>query len=423
MKSTITLPVWGFALIVLAIVALLIIIWSLKRRRRPNLKGAAPASAIMPTVAGLVQSTVVGGNAIEVLQNGAFFDRFFADIEAAKSSINIETFLCREGEITRKLTELLLKKKKEGVEVRVLVDGSGGRKYGKDDVKRLTDAECCIRKYHPFLISNLGRFNERTHRKIAIIDGRLGYIGGHCLVDTWLGNAQDKKHFRDITARVRGPVITQLQSAFTDDWIEETGEVISGEKFFPELQSAGPSKAHIVFVSPRHGPSGLKLLHYIAIQEAKKSITIQNPYFLPDPDARDALLAAVKRGVEVRVMIPETDATDAKLVSHASHHHYGTLLKGGVRIFDYEKTLLHQKVFTIDRAWSSIGSTNFDDRSFEINREVSLVVYDENIARQLEETFSEDAKTAKERSLEEWKKRPALHKLKDGSAFLLNEQL
>jgi cardiolipin synthase A/B len=423
MKSTITLPLWGFALIVLAIVALLIIIWSLKRRRRPNLKGAGDGGAIMPTIAGLLQSTIVGGNAIEVLQNGEFFDRFFADIEAAQSSINIETFLCREGEITRKLTELLLKKRKHGVEVRMLVDGSGGRNYGKDDVKRLTDAECCIRKFHPFVISNLGRFNERTHRKIAIIDGRLGYIGGHCLVDAWLGNAQDKKHFRDITARVRGPVITQLQSAFTDDWIEETGEVISGEKFFPELQSAGSSKAHIVFVSPRGGPSGLKLLHYIAIQEAKKSITIQNPYFLPDPDARDALLAAVKRGVEVRIMIPETDATDAKLVSHASHHHYGTLLKGGVRIFDYEKTLLHQKVFTIDRAWSSIGSTNFDDRSFEINREVSLVVYDENIARQLEETFSEDAKTATERNLEQWRKRPALHKLKDGSAFLLNEQL
>jgi cardiolipin synthase len=421
--NSITLPMWGFALLVLAIVTLLIVLWSVKRRRRPNLKSAGRDGSIMPTVAGLVQSTIVGGNAIELLQNGAFFDRFFADIEAAQSTINIETFLCRQGEITKKLTELLLKKRKEGVDVRLLLDGSGGRKYGKDDVKRLTDAECCVRKYHPFVISNLGRFNERTHRKMAIIDGRLGYIGGHCLVDTWLGDAQDKKHFRDITARVRGPVVNQLQSAFTDNWIEETGEVIAGEKFFPELQSAGPSKAHVVFVSPIGGPSTIKLLHYIAIELAKKSITIQNPYFLPDPDARDALLAAVKRGVEVRVMIPDTDATDAKLVSHASHHHYGTLLKGGVRIFDYEKTLLHQKVFTIDHQWSSIGSTNFDDRSFEINDEVSLVVYDENIARQLEETFTEDAKTSTERNLEQWKKRHVLHKLKDGSAFLVNEQL
>ena len=422
-RTAVTLPLWVFALGMLTMAALFLIVWSLKRRRRPDLKGVRGGSTVMPTVAGLIQSTIVGGNSVQVLQNGEFFDRLFADIEAAQSTINIETFLCKAGEVTRKLTELLLKKRKEGVEVRMLVDGSGGKGYGKKDVKRLTEAECCVRKFHPFVISNLGRFNERTHRKMAIIDGRIGYIGGHCLVDSWLGNAQDKKHFRDISARIRGPVVNQLQSAFTDNWIEETGEVIAGEKFFPELQSAGSMKAQIVFVLGKGGPSTLKLLHYIAIQEAKKSITIQNPYFLPDPDARDALLAAVKRGVEVRVMIPATDATDAKLVSHASHHHYGTLLKGGVRIFDYEKTLLHQKVFTIDHAWSSIGSTNFDDRSFEINREISLVVHDEGIAKQLEETFEEDAKFATERSLEQWKDRPALHKLKDGSAFLLNEQL
>jgi cardiolipin synthase len=422
-NASIVLPLWVAGLFVVTIVALILILWSVKRRRRPNLKGVGRSESIMPTVAGLVQSTIVGGNDIELVQNGAFFERFFADIEAAQSSINIETFLCKHGEVTRKLTDLLLSKRKQGVEVRLLVDGSGGKGYGKDDVKRLTDGECCIREFHPFVVSNVGRFNERTHRKMAIIDGRLGYIGGHCLVDSWLGEAQDKKHFRDITARVRGPVINQLQSAFTDNWIEETGEVIAGEKFFPELQGVGSSKAQIVFVTGKGGPSTLKLLHYIAIQEARKSITIQNPYFLPDPDARDALVAAVKRGVEVRIMIPATDATDAKIVSHASHHHYGTLLQGGVRVFEYEKTLLHQKVFTIDHAWSSIGSTNFDDRSFEINREVSLVVFDENIARQLEETFDKDAKSATERNLEQWKKRGVLHKLTDGSAFLVNEQL
>jgi cardiolipin synthase len=305
----------------------------------------------------------------------------------------------------------------------VLVDGSGGRNFGKKDVKSLCDAGCQFRKFHPFVISNLGRFNQRTHRKIAIIDGRLGYIGGHCFVDTWLGTAQDKKHFRDITARVEGPVVRQLQATFADNWIEETGEVISGEKYFPELKEEGTTDGLIAWVSPNGGPSSLKLLHYIAIKQAKESITIQNPYFLPDPDARDALIEAVERGVEVRVMIPETDATDAKLVSHASHHHYGTLLKKGVRIFDYQKTLLHQKVFTIDHKWSSIGSTNFDDRSFEINREVSLVVFDEKIAAELEETFEKDLKNARERHLEEWVKRPIPHKLLEGTLFLLNEQL
>lgn len=424
LMRNIAIPAWLFGLLVLIIVILGLIVWSVKRRRRPHLRQSTEdTNNLLPTMAGLLQSTIVSGNDIEVLQNGEFFDRLFADLRKAKSSINIETFLCRQGNVTRQLTDVLVGKSKDGVEVRVLLDGSGGRKFGRADMNRIRKAGGALRKFHPIRISNLGRLNQRTHRKMVIIDGRIGYVGGHCMVDNWLGNAEDKDHFRDITARVEGPVVTQLQSAFTDNWIEETGEVISGKKFFPALEKAGTSKAHIVFVSPTGGPSTLKLLHYIAITEAKKSITIQNPYFLPDPDARKALLDAVKRGVEVRVMIPETEATDAKLVSHASHHHYGTLLKGGVRMFDYEQTLLHQKVFTIDHQWSSIGSTNFDDRSFEINDEVSLVVYDEAIARELEKTFDEDAKLARERTLEEWIERPVLHKLKDGSAFLLNEQL
>jgi cardiolipin synthase len=424
MSRQIGLPFWFFAFLVLTIVALMLIVWSIKRRRRPNLARVPDEPGpLVHTVAGLVQSTIVGGNAIELVQNGEFFDRIFADIAAAKSSVNIETFLAKSGEVTHKLTEILLGKLKQNVEVRILVDASGGRKFRGDDVKRLREAGGQVRRFHPFRISNLGRFNQRTHRKMAIIDGRIGYIGGHCLVDNWLGNAQDKKHYRDVTARVEGPVINQMQSAFTDNWIEETGEVIAGKKFFPELQEAGKSRAQVVFVSPIGGPSTLKLLHYIAITEAKKSITIQNPYFLPDPDARQELLAAVKRGVEVRVMLPETGSTDARLVSHASHHHYGTLLKGGVRILDYRHTLLHQKVFTIDHAWSSIGSTNFDDRSFEINDEVSLVVYDEEIARQLEETFERDAKLAVERNFEEWSKRNPFHKLRDGASFLLKDEL
>jgi cardiolipin synthase A/B len=422
-KSAVTIPVWLLGLLILVILILGLIVWSVKRRRRPNLEQTGDDHTLIPTMAGLLQGTFVGGNAIELLQNGEFFDRLFADLEAAQSTINFETFLCKEGELTHKLTEILLRKRSEGVEVRLLLDGSGGRRFGKRDAKRLEEAGCCMRKYHPIRISNLGRLNQRTHRKIAIIDGRTGYIGGHCFVDTWLGHAQDKQHFRDITARIQGPVVNQVQSAFTDNWIEETGEVIAGDHFFPDLEPCGPTQALAAFISPVGGPSTLKLLHYFAITSAKKSITIQNPYFLPDPDARKALLEAVKRGVEVRVMIPSTPATDAKLVSHASHHHYGTLLKGGVRVFDYEQTLLHQKVFTVDHEWASIGSTNFDDRSFEINDEISLVVFDKTIAGELEKTFEADVKNARERHLEEWKKRPVHHKLMDFSAFLMNEQL
>ena len=423
-NGSVTVPLWFFALLLVIIAVLALIIWSVKRRPRPNLTRTDTDGAnVVPSVSGLVQSTVVAGNAVEIIENGTYFDRLFADIEAATSTVNVETFLAKEGEVTQRLANLLIDCAERGVAVRLMLDGSGGRHFGKLDVKRMRNAGCQVAMFHPFHVRNIGRLNQRTHRKIAIIDGRIGYVGGHCLTDDWLGNAQDKKHNRDITARVEGPVVHQIQSAFTDNWIEETGEVISGNEFFPELHECGKTHAMIAFETPMGGPSTLKLLHYLAIKEAKTSLTIQNPYFLPDPDAREGLVQAVERGVAVRIMIPETHATDAKLVSHASHHHYGTLLKHGVRIFDYEHTLLHQKVFTVDHAWSSIGSTNFDDRSFEINKEIALVVYDKNIARQLEEIFERDAKHARERSFEEWTKRPILHKLKDGVLFMLNEQL
>jgi len=420
----IEIPLWVVILFAVMFIALVIMFWSVKRRRQPRLElDATDIEDLAPSIAGLTQGTLVRGNAVELLQNGELWDRLFADLEAAKKTINFETFLCKEGELTRRLTEMLCRKAKAGVQVRLLMDGNGGKHYGDEGLKRLDECGVHIARYHPVLISNLGILNNRDHRKITVIDGRIGYVGGHCLVDTWLGKAEDKKHFRDITARVEGPVVAQLQSAFSENWIEETGEVPGGANFFPELEPAGDIGAHAVWVSSAGSPSSVKLLHYLLIRAAKRRITIQNPYFLPDPDARKALLDAVKRGVEVRVMIPATDASDMPVVQHASHHHYGTLLKGGVKLYDYHPTLLHQKVITIDECWSAVGSTNFDDRSFELNDEISLVIYDEGIARELEQTFDNDLKHATAPTLEEWKHRPWHHKLIDFTAFVFNEQL
>ncbi|HEV7240236.1 MAG TPA: phospholipase D-like domain-containing protein [Thermoanaerobaculia bacterium] len=415
---------WVFALMVLAIIALVLILWSVKRRRRPHLKlEPAALEDLIPSIAGVTQGTCVQGNRVELLHDGALWDSLFDDVTAGKETINCEAFLSKEGELTRRLAGVLSAKAREGVQVRLMLDASGGKNFGKEGLREMTDAGVHVRNYHPFRVSNLGLLNNRDHRKIAVIDGRIGYVGGHCFTDEWLGEAQDKQHFRDITARVEGPVVAQLQSAFAENWMEETGEVPGGSNFFPHLEKAGESAAHVVWLSPSGSPSTLKILHYILIQAAQERITVQNPYFLPDPDARKALLEAVKRGVEVRVMLPSAHASDAPLTQHASHHHFGTLLKGGVKIFEYNRTLLHQKVMTIDGTCASVGSTNFDDRSFEINDEVSLVVYDETIARELEETFEKDMEHATPVDLEEWKRRPFLHKLRDFASFAFNEQL
>jgi cardiolipin synthase len=421
----VSVPYWVLGVIALTIVILVVIVWSVKRRRRPHLELQTDADIhnLMPSIVGLTQGTLTHGNRIELVQNGEFFEWLFRDLEQAKKTINFETFLTKRGKLTHRLTEILSRQSLDGVEVRMMLDGTGGKHFGHDDLKTLRKAGVKVRKYHPIRFSNLGVLNNRDHRKLVAIDGRIGYIGGHCFVDTWLGNAEDKQHFRDISARVEGPIVRQLQSAFAENWIEETGEVVGGEQYFPELDERGDKKAHAVWVSPTGSPSTLKLLHYVAIHAARKSLTIQNPYFLPDPDARKALLAAAARGVVVRAMIPATEASDSPLVQHASHHHYGTLLKGGVQLFDYQRTLLHQKVIVVDSCWAALGSTNFDDRSFEVNDEISLAIYDEPIARELEATFERDLEHATEVHLEAWKRRPALHKLRDFGAFLFNEQL
>ncbi|HEX7154034.1 MAG TPA: phospholipase D-like domain-containing protein [Thermoanaerobaculia bacterium] len=420
-----TIPIWVLALVALTIVILILIIWSLKRRSHPRLtfENDLGIQELASSIAGVTQSTFVEGNRIELVQNGEFFEWVMRDLRTAQHSINLESFLAKDGEVTRGLAEVLAAKAREGVHVRVMLDASGGRKFGKASLKQMKEAGVKVKEYHPLHIVNLGKLNNRDHRKIVVVDGRLAYVGGHCLVDTWLGDAEDKKHFRDISARVQGPVVRQLQSAFTENWMEESGEVLGGDEYFPTMEPAGATRAHVVYVSPAGSPSAVELLHYMAIHAAQKRITVQNPYFLPDKSARDVLIDAVKRGVEVRIMIPHESASDAPIVQHASHHHYGTLLKGGVRLFDYRRTLLHQKVITIDGCWSAIGSTNFDNRSFEVNDEVSMVVYDEAIAQELERTFDEDLQYATEVKLDEWRKRPVSHKLRDFFMFLVGEQL
>lgn len=425
MTSRVALPLWLVALAVLTFVLMVVILWSVKRKRRPHMQFASEGDLpdLMRSVAGMTQGMVVGGNRLELLQNGAFWDRVFEDISAAKKTINFETFLTKKGELTRRLADALCGKAREGVEVRMMLDGTGGKHFGKTDLKKLRDAGVQVHKYHPIRPSTLGLLNNRDHRKIIVIDGKLGFVGGHCVTDNWLGEAQDKQHFRDVSARVEGPVVAQLQSAFAENWIEETGGILGGTDFFPEQEAVGETTAHAVWISPSGSPSSVKVLHYMMIRAARKRITIQNPYFLPDPDARKALLEAVKRGVEVRVMIPATTASDAPVVQHASHHHYGTLLGGGVRIFDYQQTLLHQKLIVIDGCWAAIGSANFDDRSFEVNDEICLMTYDEKVALELEAIFEHDRKLTKEVDFDSWQKRPFPHKLKDFFAFLFNEQM
>jgi cardiolipin synthase len=400
--------------------------WNTNRRRvKPKfeLSGRGDSATMVESFIGVTEGAIDAGNRVEILQNGAYFDRLLEDIAAAKKSIHIETFIWWKGDICDRIAEALARRSREGVEVRLLLDYSGSHRMERQLRKMMIEAGCQVSRFHPPRLTNIGRLNMRTHRKINVFDGRIGYVGGHGIAEEWSGNAQDKEHFRDTFVRMEGPVVNTLQGVFCENWVEETGRVPVGEKYFPKLEPVGDTDAHVAFVSPRGSMSAVQMLYYLAITFAQRELLIQNPYFLPHPDAIDELLQAAKRGVDVRVMLPAASATDMAIVQHASHHHYGDLLKGGVRIFEYQPTLLHQKILIVDQQWSCVGSTNFDDRSFELNDEVTVGFTDPDIARQLRAAFFDDMKFAEEIELDEWRRRSWAHKVVDELAFSVRREL
>jgi cardiolipin synthase len=400
-------------------------IWSIKRHKDPHLEleSDRPIDELIPSIAGMALGLPIAGNSVQVFQNGAFLDALLADIGAARHTVHFETFLWKKGRISDRLSEALIAKVREGLKVRVLVDAQGTRQMGEDLRQHLRDAGCQLALYHPRTLKNLGVIPERDHRKIAVLDGRLAWVGGHCITDEWLGNAEDRHHFRDISVRLRGPIVGAVQSAFGENWVETTGKLFVGEHVFPKLEPAGEVEAHMASMKPEGSAPAVKILHHTVICCASQRIWIQNPYFIPEPDAIDAFAKAVQRGVDVRIMVPAAEASDMELVQHAAHHTFQRLLDGGVRIFEYQRTLLHQKVVTVDGVWCAVGSSNFDDRSFETNDEITLGFKDAALARRFEEIFRADLEHCVELDAARWKRRGLVHRAKDAAIYLFNEVL
>jgi cardiolipin synthase len=423
--SDVTIPAVVIVLLVLVIALLIAFIWSIRSHKAPVLEVDcdAPVAELMPSLSGLTQSTVYDGNSVEVFENGAFFDIMLDEIKGATKTVHFETFLWKDGTLGRRLVEALTERGRAGVTVRVLVDADGGKKMGADVERELTAAGCKLVLHHPKHWAHIGVLNERDHRKLVVLDGRVALVGGHCIVDTWLGDAQDREHVRDLSVRLRGPVVHAVQAAFAENWVEDTGELFAGEAAFPQLERQGDVDIHVASVKPEGSPPAVKVLHHLIVCVARERIRIQNPYFLPDDDAIEALGEAVARGVDVRVMVPSADASDMPIVQHAAHRNFHKMLAHGVRILEYEKCLLHQKVMTVDGVWCAIGSSNFDDRSFETNDEITLGILDAQLAAQFEEIFERDAEQCVELTLESWQARGLRHRLKDNALHVFNEFL
>mgnify|MGYP003493881485 FL=1 len=366
---------------------------------------------------------IVGGNAVTELLNGdQIFPPMLAAIQGAKKSITFETYIYWSGDIGKQFADALSERARAGVRVHVLLDWVGSAKMDESYLTEMQQAGVQIEKFHKPHWYNLARLNNRTHRKLLVVDGQVGFTGGVGIAPQWMGNAQDPDHWRDSHYLVRGPVVAQMQATFLDNWLKVTGKVLHGALYFPPIAPAGAQKAQMFSSSPSSGSESMQLMYHLAITAAERSIDLSVAYFVPDELTQKHLMDALARGVRVRFITPG-EHTDTDTVKAASRATWGPLLQAGALIYEYQPTMYHCKVMIVDQLLVSVGSTNFDNRSFRLNDEANLNVYDAAFARRQTEVFEEDLKRSRRVTYEAWLNRPLREKAHEKLTGWLRSQL
>ena len=365
----------------------------------------------------------VAGNRHRVLRNGdEIFPAMLAAIRAATTTITFETYIYWSGDIGREFTQALAERARNGVKVHVLLDWVGSAKMDDALLDTMSSAGVQIHKFHPPHWSHLGRLNNRTHRKLLVVDGRTGFTGGVGIAPLWTGMAQSPEHWRDTHFQVEGPVVAQMQAVFLDNWIKVSGEVLHGPAYFPPLNAVGSGLAQVFSSSPSGGSESMQLMYLLTITAASRSIDLSAAYFVPDELTSDALVAAMKRGVKLRIVVPGPHI-DSETVRSASRARWSSLLAAGALIAEYQPTMFHCKVMIVDGLLVSVGSTNFDNRSFRLNDEATLNIVDADFAAQQTRIFDDDLRLARTVSLAEWRERPWRERLAERFASLIGSQL
>ena len=371
----------------------------------------------------LLGPALVQGNRTETLLNGdEIFPAMLKAIREAKKTITFETYIYWSGAIGKEFADALAERARNGVKVHILLDWVGSQKMEEALLQEMREAGVKIEKYHPLRWYTLDRLNNRTHRKLLVADGRIGFTGGVGIADEWSGHAQDEGHWRDTHYRVEGPVVAQMQAAFVDNWTKVSGLVLHGEDYFPALAPVGPHYGQVFKSSVDGGAESMHLMYLLSIAASARSIDLAMAYFVPDRLALDALEAALKRGVKVRIVMPG-NKTDASLVRRASRATWGRILRAGAEMYEYQPTMYHCKVFVVDGLWTSVGSTNFDSRSFRLNDEANLNIYDREFAQRQRVDFEADLRKSRRITVEEWENRPATEKAWEHFLGLFGSQL
>ena len=364
----------------------------MKLGKQPREEVAPLYSAASPefrqSAGSLLGPNFVGGNNITTLINGReIFPAMLVAMRSAKRSINFETYVFWDGEIAKQFTEALADAAQRGVKVNAVLDARGTSKMGRENAERLRSAGVNVVKYHSGFWPDPRRYNNRTHRKLLIVDGKVAFIGGAGVADLWTGNADSTKHWRDNHYKVTGPVVAQLQGSFMSNWMRTRGKVLHGDDYFPPLANTGSVQAQAIRSGAHY--ENLDLMYLLAIASAQKTLRIENAYFLPDDLVRKELIAAAKRGVKVEIIVPGKKI-DQKLVRAASKRHWPELLEAGIKIYEYEPTMVHVKLMIVDDTFVSVGSGNFDNRSIRLNDEANLDVLDRQFAAEQTRLFEMD---------------------------------
>ena len=365
----------------------------------------------------------IGGNKIELLQNGdQYFPAMLEAIRGAQQTVNFAAYIVKSDGVGHQFRDALIERARAGIEVRVLLDGIGsGWSLDNSDVRMMTDGGVKFAYYHPVHSWRMDRTNRRSHRRILVIDGKVAFTGGAAFSDKWSGNAQDKDHWRDTHARLEGPIVNAMQAAFQSHWVKTYGEVLTGAAQFPPLPPAGPLQAQIV-ESKSFSSAPVPMVQAVSFASATKRIWITNPYCTPTEDQVSLLIDAVRRGVDVRLLLPGPH-NDQPLTQSAGRTAYGRMLEGGVKIFEYQPTMIHSKTMVVDGLFSMIGSSNLDPRSSEINEEIDVVVYDPGFGRQMEEAFEKDLAVSREYTFDEFKNRSLWERVSEQLAVPFRSQL
>ena len=411
-----------------AVVALTLLIsnfWQTEPRIRelPTKQYGVRDAQFMRAMGVLIGPSLVNGNAARVLLNGEqIFPAMLSAISNAKTTISFETYIYWSGDIGREFADALAKRARAGVKVHVLLDWVGSAKMDESLLEQMRHAGVEIKKFHKPTWHTLSRMNNRTHRKLLVVDGEIGYTGGVGIAQNWTGRAQDENHWRDSHFEVRGPVVAQMQATFMENWLKVTGKPLDGEAYFPALAPVGSSPAQMFSSSPDGGADSMELMYHMMIVAADRSIDLSMAYFVPDPMSSSALIAALQRGVQVRIIVPG-QFTDSQIVGAASRRLWGPLLAAGAKIYQYQPTMYHCKVMIVDDFLVSVGSTNFDSRSFRLNDEANLNIYDEQFAAQQRVVFENDLTRSRRVTLTEWEDRSLWERLQELPGAILESQL